>query len=103
MCTGGSNLEGASVAIAKCHLKNASVEPKILANCGLFRRTRSHRIHGKYALALSGRSFENWPEGDFHHVEWLIQRRETRSPEPVPPDWRVVNKFGSHLVYHREL
>ena len=59
-------------------------------------------FHGKYLLALGGRSFENHPYGDMRSVDWLVQRTDNQSAESLPPEWRLVREFESHRVYHRE-
>ena len=58
-------------------------------------------FHGKYVLALSGRSFQTHPLDDLKSVDWLIQWEGNRSSVPLSSGWRRVVEIGAHNIYRR--
>lgn len=59
-------------------------------------------FHGKYLLALAGRSFETFPDDDLGAADWLVERHRDNDPEAkIPGDWRLIETFGSHRVFQR--
>jgi len=59
-------------------------------------------FHGKYLLALAGRSFENYPDDDLEPTSWLVERHHEGGGQiQIPSGWRLVETFGTHRVFQR--